>query len=297
MTTEQRMLALEHLTLLDVAPPEFVTLAAEAGFGAAGLRIAAAAPGERPWPMTPGSHMLADTVRRCRDTGTVVLDVEALRIGPEGAPPGYEAVLETAAELGARHLNVIGDDPDLSRLADHVRQLTPAALSYGVRPVIEFMAYKPVRSLADAVAIAERSAGGGILLDALHVQRCGIDLAQLAGVNPGLLTYLQICDAPRRAPHGLPVPDRLPRGQPPDRGDGPLEARTRRLLPGEGELPLAELLAAVPGDMPVAVEAPHLALAGELGPRAFAARARRALGAVLSAPAVPQKGGPPCRLG
>jgi hypothetical protein len=50
----QRLLGLEHLTLLGVAPPEFVTLAATAGFGAVGLRIAPATSDEPVWPMTPG---------------------------------------------------------------------------------------------------------------------------------------------------------------------------------------------------------------------------------------------------
>jgi hypothetical protein len=70
---------LEHLTLLGLAPPEFVGVAAGAGFGAVGLRVSPATPGEEPWPMRPGSPMLAQTVRRCRDAGVQVLDVEAVR--------------------------------------------------------------------------------------------------------------------------------------------------------------------------------------------------------------------------
>ena len=62
-----RVLALDHLTLLDVAPPDFVALAAGAGFDAVGLRIAPATAGESPWPMSPGSRMLAQTVQRCHD--------------------------------------------------------------------------------------------------------------------------------------------------------------------------------------------------------------------------------------
>ncbi|MGH3227538.1 MAG: hypothetical protein ACRDOA_02965, partial [Streptosporangiaceae bacterium] len=58
------------------------------------------------------------------------------------------------------------------------------------------------------------------------------------------------------------------------------EARTGRLLPGAGELPLADLLATVPSTVAVAVEAPHPA--GRIDPAAFAARARRALESVLS---------------
>jgi sugar phosphate isomerase/epimerase len=256
-----RLIGLEHLTLLDLAPPEFVSVAASAGFGAVGLRIAPATPGEEPWPMSPGSPMLAETVRRCAGAGITVLDVEAIRLGPR--PAAYEPFLEAAAALGARYLNAVCEDPDLERLGDHFASLVEQAEPYGVRPVIEFMAYRSVRTLAGAVSIAGRSGGGGILVDALHVRRCGVDLGQLAAVDPALIAYLQLCDAPL-----APPPDPV------------AEGRAGRLLPGEGELPLAGLLAAVPGRVPVAAEVPHVK--GPAGPAEFAVRARRALELVLA---------------
>jgi sugar phosphate isomerase/epimerase len=255
---------LEHLTLLGVSPPDFVTIAAGAGFAAVGLRISPATDGERPWPVSPGSPMLAETVRRCADTGTAVLDVEAVRLGPRAAGTSeYGAVLEAAAALGARYVNAICDDPDLSRLSDSFARLVGAAAPYGIRAVVEFMAYRSVATLEEAVAIAAPSGGGGILVDALHVQRCGVRLADLRAVDRGLITYVQLCDAPLRAP-----------------ADPLREARTARLLPGEGQLPLLDLLAALPDGIPVAVEAPAEAPAG--APAEFAARARAALDLVLS---------------
>jgi sugar phosphate isomerase/epimerase len=256
-----RVTGLEHLTLLGLAPPEFVGVAAAAGFEAVGLRISPATADEEPWPMRPGSPMLAQTVRRCADAGVEVLGVEAIRLGPE--LDGWEPVLEAAGLLGARYVNAVCEDPDLERLSDHFGELVRSARPYGVRPVIEFMAYRSVRTLADAVAIAARSGGGGILVDALHVRRCGVGLGELAGLDAGLLAYLQLCDAPL-----APPPDQV------------AEARTRRLLPGAGELPLGDLLAAVPAAVPVAVEAPHPG--GRREPAAFAARARRALDSVLT---------------
>lgn len=257
---------LEHLTLLDVPPPELVTVAASAGFDAVGLRISPAVDGERPWPVSPGSPMLAETVRRCADTGIRVLDVEAVRLGP--VPADYAAALESAAALGARFVNAICDDPDHGRLADSFAALTAAAAGYGIRAVVEFMAYRSVRTLAEAVAIADRSGGGGVLVDALHVQRCGVGLAELRRVDPGLIGYVQLCDAPLTAPEAGPAS-----------ADAVREARAARLLPGEGELPLRELLAALPDRIPVAVEAPGRA--DGVGPAEYAARARRALDAVL----------------
>jgi sugar phosphate isomerase/epimerase len=256
-----RETGLEHLTLLGVPPPELVTLAAAAGFRDVGLRISPATDDELPWPVSPGSPMLAQTVRRCADTGISVLDVEAIRLG--GQAPDYTPVLETAAELGARFVNAICDDPDLGRLCDAFAALADAARPYGVRPVVEFMAYRSVRTLRDAVSIAAASPGGGILIDALHVQRCGVSLDALRALEPGLVAYVQLCDAPRQAP-----------------ADQVREARSARLLPGEGELPLAELVAALPGGLPLAVEAPCAAAAQR--PREFASRARHALDPFLA---------------
>ena len=280
----QRALGLDHLTLLDIAPPDFVALAAGAGFDAVGLRIAPATADESPWPMSPGSRMLADTVARCRDTGVTVLDTETIRLTPRTDLAATEAVLHAAAELNARHLTTIAEDPDLTRLSDRFAELTRIAAPYGVRPLIEFMAYKTVRTLDDAVAIAARSGGGGVLLDALHIRRCGADIGQIARIDPVLLGYVQLCDAPLEPPGEADLPGDwvLPRGQTPDGGAAALEARAGRLLPGEGALPLTELLSVLPAAIPVAVEAPRLSLRDRLTPAQFAARARRSLDQVLA---------------
>jgi sugar phosphate isomerase/epimerase len=280
----ERVTGLEHLTMLDIAPPDFVTLAAGAGFGAVGLRISPVTPVEHVWPMSPGSPMLAETARRCQGTGVAVLSVEAIAIGPGAGLAGRAPVIESAAALGARYLNVICDDPDISRFADLFAELTSVALPYGIRPVIEFTAWRPIRTLAAATAVARNSAGGRLLLDTLHIRRCGVSAGELASVDPALLSYLQICDAPLEPPRGLLA--LAPRAQLADRHgyqgiDAVAEARALRMLPGEGELPLAELLAALPDDLPVSVEAPSLAVRGELTAAGFATQARRALASLL----------------
>jgi len=226
--------------------------------------------------------MLAETMRRCGGTGLFVLDVEAIPLGPASDLAGCEAVLETAAVLGARYLNVICDDPDTGRFADRLAELVRLARPYRVQPVIEFTAWRPIRTLASAVAIARGSDGAGLLLDTLHIQRCGVTAAELAAVDPTLLGYLQLCDAPARPPHGIGVPAQMPRGQQAGAGDDAvLEARTMRLPPGEGELPLAELLGVLPDGLPVSVEAPSLAARRDLTPAQFATRVRRAVETVL----------------
>jgi sugar phosphate isomerase/epimerase len=279
-----RVTGLEHLTMLDVAPPDFVTLAAGAGFRAVSLRVSPVTAVEHVWPMFAGSPMLAETLQRCEGTGVTVLAVEAIAVGPGQGIADREPVIETAAALGARYLNVICDDPDTSRFTDLFAALTSLARPYGVCPVIEFTAWRPVRTLAAATAIARDSDGGRLLLDTLHIWRCGVTAAELADVDPDLLSYLQICDAPLAPPRGLLA--LAPRGQRGDRrgrqrNDAVAEARALRMLPGEGELPLSKLLAVLPEDLPVSIEAPSLAARGELSPAGFATAARRALEPLL----------------
>ena len=144
------------------------------------------------------------------------------------------------------------------------------------------MTYTHVSNLEEAAHIAEHSGGGGILLDALHFRRFGGTLEQLRSLDPELLSYVQLCDAPLAPPNGLPRP-RLPRGQSTDGTDLQLESRAMRLLPGDGELPLVEFLAALPEEMPISVEAPVLSLWETLTPVEFARRARQAVAEVLHA--------------
>jgi sugar phosphate isomerase/epimerase len=265
---------MDHLTMLDVSPPDMVTIAREAGFDAISPRVAASTPNEEPWPMTAGSPMLEETVRRLDDTGVRVLAVEVFRIGPGTRPGEYESAFEAGARLGARYVTVNSDDPELERASETFAALTAEAREYGLRTLIEPIIYTEVSNLDEAIYIASSSGGGGILLDTLHFQRYGGRLEQLRSLDPDLLSYVQLCDAPLAPPSGLPRPLRLPRGQ---STDLQLESRAMRLLPGDGELPLAEFLAALPAEIPVSVEAPVPSLRETLTPVEFARRAREAV--------------------
>jgi sugar phosphate isomerase/epimerase len=278
-----REVGIDHLTMLDVSPPELVTVAWEAGFDTVSPRVAASTPSEEPWLMTPGSPMLEATARRLDDTGIRTLAVEVVRIDHATRREDYESTLEAGARLGARYVTVNGDDPDMERACETFAALTVDARPYGLRPLIEPIPYTHVSNLDEAAHIAEHSGGGGILLDALHFRRFGGRLEQLRSLDPELLSYAQLCDAPLAPPSGLPRPRKLPRGQSTDGTDLQLESRAMRLLPGDGELPLADILAALPEGIPVSVEAPVVALWETSTPIEFARRAREAVASVLSA--------------
>ena len=82
-------IGIAHLTLLRLAPPELVTVAAAAGDDFVGIRVKADNDGERQYPMEPGSPMSKETLRRLDDTGLTVRDVEILTLRPDTGPDDW----------------------------------------------------------------------------------------------------------------------------------------------------------------------------------------------------------------
>jgi sugar phosphate isomerase/epimerase len=246
-----RPLSLSHLTVLDAPPPLLVTAAGGAGFGAVGIRVWPAGD-EPPYPMLNDTPVRRETLARLADTGVRVLDVEVLRLLPDTTRDHCLRLLDAGRLLGARAVLVIGNDPDRERLVDRYAEVCAAAGERGLRACLEFMIFSAVKTLADAVRLVEQAAhpAGAVLVDALHLRRAGGTPADVAALAHDLLPYAQLCDgpaAPVRPPEAVAL----------------AEARTGRLLPGDGELPLRALIDALPADAALAVEAPVTALAGE----------------------------------
>lgn len=267
-----RRLSLAHLSVLDTTPPELVSVAAEAGFDTVGIRLTAApSVGVPPYDCLRDGPILRETLARLRDTGVSVLDTEFLRFEPDqpvGVPDGF---LDVSARLGARYVLVMSAEPHEARTIERFGALCDRAAGYGLQVGLEFAVYTGVRTLAQAADVVAKSkrANAFVIIDALHFSRSGGLPAHVAAVDPALLRYAQLCDAGADMPAPTDTPALI------------REARTGRLLPGEGVLPLGELIAALPADAPLAIEAPCRATAG-LPPLERARRAYRALTALVA---------------
>lgn len=240
---EEREVALAHLSLAGVPRSTALSVAAAVGVRRVCVRLAPAHEGD-PVPdvlRQPGG--VTRLRRQVADAGLEVLDVEVLRLRQEDAVRDHERMLEAAAELGAVHVLVIGNDPDEERTADRLEALCALGEPLGVRPALEFMAFTAVPDLGACVRIVERAGRRpGVLVDPLHLARSGGSPEDVARIDRDLLPYAQFCDAAGPRPES----------------DAELaaEARERRLPPGAGELPLEAVVRALPPDAPLALEVP-----------------------------------------
>jgi len=270
MSSPDRPLSLAALTVIELAPPDIVTVAAQAGYDFVGLRLVPATPDEPAYPVVGDTPMVREIKRRLADSAVRLLDVEVFRLKPETKVEAFQPVLETAAELGARHLLTTGQDADLRRLADRFAALCDRAAPLGLTVDLEFMPWTEISSLGLACEVlgSARRDNAGLIVDALHFDRTGARLDALVQVPTHWLHFMQLCDAPAERPQGNEALIR--------------EARTARLLPGEGALELATLLRAMPAGIPVSVEIPTAAAGAPalVRARAAAAAARRVLGAI-----------------
>ncbi len=250
---DMRILSIAHLTMLDADPITMIEAAAYANAQAVGLRVI---PRDAEDTVTRivGNQVLIRNIRRTlRETGVRVLDVEAVWLRPTTRVEELEPALEVAAEIGAGHLLVLGFDPVRRRMQDNFGRICERAAAWGLRPVLEFMPYSTVKTLSDAhdLIVSASAKNAGLMVDSLHLSRCGGDPSEVAGYGPALFPYIQLSDAP---------------AQPPGEAELIYESREARLYPLEGELSLGSFVDAFPATLPIAIEAPSV-LHAHLPPR------------------------------
>lgn len=208
----------------DLGPARMVEVAASAKWPACGI-----------WfdPGTWNEATTREVKRRLDDTGVVALDLEPIIPAPDHDDHGERAI-ETAAAIGARHVLFTSRLADPSATIDRFATLCDIASGCGVTLVCEFLPIFPLRSLSMANDVVTRHPVevAGILIDNLHLSRSGGAIDEVREIDARRFPYLQIADAVANAPTEF----------------GALldEALNGRLLPGDGALPITELLAAVP---------------------------------------------------
>jgi sugar phosphate isomerase/epimerase len=263
------------LQALHYAPPRLARLAADCGAWGIGVRLMPVVPGAPYYPLMHDAALLRETEAVLRDTGVVVFDLELLRIGPEFRAQDHLAFLELGPRLGARVVNVLTDDQEPQRLAASYAALCDAAAPFGLSCDIEPSPWSALPDVRAARALIEtvRRPNVGVLVDALHFARAanlggaGATLDDVAALPREWLHYTQMCDGE------LPGPS--------TREGLTHDARSHRLLPGEGDIDIGGLFARLPQEVPVSIEVPNDERAAAIGHEAWARAALAAARRVL----------------
>jgi sugar phosphate isomerase/epimerase len=158
------------------------------------------------------------------------------------------------AELRIPRINTVSLEPDRARTFDELAALTELAALRGIATCIEPVVGLSISDLPSAIAAVEYvdRAEISLLIDTMHVARFGASADDLRAIPAQLIGYIQLSDTTmqRRMQHYAE------------------EAMYERMAPGEGELPLLDMVAALPKDRVVGLEIPMRASA-EAGVSAY----------------------------
>lgn len=247
--SETPLVSLAALTVLDAGPVGQIRAAHAAGFASVGLRLN---PLVQTDPQVIGTPMQAQVERLMRETGLHMLEAGVFPIKPGLDVAALRPIVAFTARIGGRFLVCPIEDADETRRLQTFRALCDLCATYNLVTLAEFNPYSACRSLAEARALvlAAQRDNAALVIDLLHLSRSGGSAEDLRKVEPHLLRLVHFCDA-APMPEGQRTMDELR-----------AESRTARRLPGEGVLPLKDLLAAFPQGTPISVEAPSQSLAG-----------------------------------
>lgn len=243
-------IGIEFITVFGLPPVEFVHLAADVGCQQIGLALAPMfeTPLDYPaWSLRDDPALRRDVVAAMRERGVSISVGEGFLVWPDKDIRGSAADLDTMCELGVRRINMCSIDPDASRSFDQFAALVERAEAAGLETTLEFGPIFSIPDLPTALA-ALRHVGRSsfrLLIDTLHFARAGLTPKDLAALDPSIIGYAQLCDA------------RL--GFTPESYMN--EARFERMVPGTGELPLLDIVAALPRDIVLGLEVPMLSKA------------------------------------
>jgi sugar phosphate isomerase/epimerase len=253
-------LSSHHLTLTELAPAELAAVAAE--LKCEHICLFVKVPGAQPQslPRVEGVAQARALKRHLDQAGITVWNVDTFVILPDMNVSAYRETLDIAAALGARTINAINLNAELTSAAAALRDFAELAAPMGLTVVLEWYRFSATNTLAAAVELVQRVDLPNVKLnvDILHLMRNGDEPSALGRVDPAMIGYAQICDGAL----SVPVDAQME------------EAIHNRNFPGEGEFPLVNFTKGLPAHVVLSIEAPVNRLRQSLDPRE---RARRAV--------------------
>jgi sugar phosphate isomerase/epimerase len=238
-------LGIEFISVFGMPPVAFVELARDLGVRhvTTGLQPMDYNPHDYPRWSLRDPETRRQMSKAMDDCGVSLSGGEGFLVQPDADAREFNlANLEAMAELGARRVNSVSFETDFQRNVDQFGVLAETAAQFGIEVMIEFVPIFAVADLATAHRIVQAVGRPDLklMIDTMHVARCGATAQDLAAIAPEAIGYVQLCDCPVKPV----IPDYMD------------EAMYQRLAPGDGELALRDMLAAVPRDRIVGLEIP-----------------------------------------
>lgn len=231
----RRQISLAAGIMPEATPSQLIECAAASGFDFGGMWAE-----RETW--TPATTRAIR--QQARDAGVELLDLEVAWIMPGAPDPWLTELVGIAAEIGARNLLCVSSDPDMAATTAKFQAMVDAAKGTGVRVNLEFGIFTEVKTIHMARAVLEEVEGEAkaLLVDTLHWARSGGTAEDLKAIPREWLSYCQPCDAPAQGPDVTNFDAIID------------DAINRRLALGQGGLPLAAMVDALPASLPMAVE-------------------------------------------
>jgi sugar phosphate isomerase/epimerase len=237
-------ISLAYASLFTRDAAAVVEAAGEAGFEAAGIRITGRNPADTTYPNLVGDAAAIRRVRTAvKDRGLKLSNISTYHLSSEITLEDMKPVIATSAALGAEMIVINSTDPNPARRQAFIAEYAAEATSAGLRLGVEFVPFSQIKTLEQALELVATIDHPmfGMIIDSLHLGRSGGHPRDIAKVEAKRIFMAQLCDAPMPKPEGM---------------DLPTEARTARLYPGAGALPLREFLLAMPAEVPIDCEIP-----------------------------------------
>ena len=242
-----RPIGLHQITAMDIGPVELIETAAASGYDQVSLFTNApmvpieGQEGKFRFPtVTP--ELQREVIERLDAHGLGVVNAEFFLMGSDVDLASYRPGLALGRALGARHAVSHVFEPDPARAVDIIGRFCDLAAAEGMIVALEFCQMTPgCKHLAEAKWFVEQvgrsNLGFGIC--PMHLIRSGGTAADVAALDPAMLLYGQINDG-----HGLHVSEAY------------FDEVHDRQLPGNGDFPLRDILAALPANAPIEVKCP-----------------------------------------
>lgn len=243
-----RPISLHQTVAMETSPVELVEIARTVGCD--GIDVFVHMPPfiveGHPIPKLPLELVTQSTKRELLnnmcDLDVKVASIEWIGIHPDIDEQEYLGAMELGGELGAHGVTVWIQDADENRVIDNLSRLCEVAAQYNIVANLEFTGYAPhcnsvTRAAHFVRAVAQPNLK--IMIDTLCLIRTGGTAPDLAALPASYFGCVQLCDG-----YGIYQSSTY------------FKEAQDRIMPGEGDWPLIDILNALPAHLPVDIEAP-----------------------------------------